>query len=278
MWTIRSHVDSLAELDRDIKLQLEMFRDASRLATDNVYLERTYRIEQAIERLVAERCDSTGESKATAIESLSKDAAAVETVGAHIPDKEFAAELREFHIELRADVKELLRRDSSLRKKLLRRDSSLKKRLGSLANSLTKKTQAETVRSLKSDTLAQLEVTLDSVEDVPFAQGGQGEVFNGTLAGEEVCLKKVSLVGCTAAGRERLLRQFKTELLIMARLHSPRTVRVLGVVSTDPRYLGLVMEYMSGGSVQALIASRRDAHADGAAARALRTGVVRPYA
>ena len=55
MWTIREHVDSLAELDRDIKLQLEMFRDASRLATDNVYLERTYRIEQAIERLVAER-------------------------------------------------------------------------------------------------------------------------------------------------------------------------------------------------------------------------------
>ena len=30
MWTIREHVDSLAELDRDIKLQLEMFRDASR--------------------------------------------------------------------------------------------------------------------------------------------------------------------------------------------------------------------------------------------------------
>ena len=100
MWTIREHVDSLAELDRDIKLQLEMFRDASRLATDNVYLERTYRIEQAIERLVAERVQATGESKATAVEALSKDAAAVETVGAHIPDKEFAAELREFHIEL----------------------------------------------------------------------------------------------------------------------------------------------------------------------------------
>ena len=63
MWTIRSHVDSLSELDRDIKLQLEMFRDASRLATDNVYLERTYRIEQAIERLVAERVQTTGDPK-----------------------------------------------------------------------------------------------------------------------------------------------------------------------------------------------------------------------
>ena len=82
------------------------------------------------------------------------------------------------------------------------------------------------------------------------------------MAGEEVCLKKVSLVGCTAAGRERLLRQFKTELLIMARLHSPRTVRVLGVVSTDPRYLGLVMEYMSGGSVRNALDSGLDLAAD----------------
>ena len=63
MWTIREHVDSLAELDRDIKLQLEMFRDASRLATDNVYLERTYRIEQAIERLVAESCSQPASPK-----------------------------------------------------------------------------------------------------------------------------------------------------------------------------------------------------------------------
>ena len=140
MWTIRSHVDSLAELDRDIKLQLEMFRDASRLATDNVYLERTYRIEQAIERLVAERVQTTGESKATAVEALSKDAAAVETVGAHIPDKEFAAELREFHIELRADVKELLRRESSLKIRLSRSQQSMRQRLDHITELLEETT------------------------------------------------------------------------------------------------------------------------------------------
>ena len=140
MWRIRSHDDSLTELDRDIKLQLEMFRDASRLATDNVYLERTYRIEQAIERLVAERCESTGESKATAVEALSKDAAAVETVGAHIPDKEFAAELREFHIELRADVKELLRRESSLKIRLSRSQQSMRQRLDHITELLEETT------------------------------------------------------------------------------------------------------------------------------------------
>ena len=77
MWTVRAHVDSLAELDRDIKLQLESLRDAYRLATDSIYLERTYRIEQAIDRLVAERVQTTGESKATAVAALSKDAAAI---------------------------------------------------------------------------------------------------------------------------------------------------------------------------------------------------------
>ena len=140
MWTIREHVDSLSELDRDIKLQLEMFRDAYRLATDNVYLERTYRIEQAIERLVAERVQTTGESKATAVEALSKDAAAVETVGAHIPDKEFAAELREFHIELRADVKELLRRESSLKIRLSRSQQSMRQRLDHITELLEETT------------------------------------------------------------------------------------------------------------------------------------------
>ena len=48
--------------------------------------------------LISTQVQTTGESKEKAVEALSKDAAAVETVGAHIPDKEFAAELREFHI------------------------------------------------------------------------------------------------------------------------------------------------------------------------------------
>ena len=163
MWTIRSHVDSLSELDRDIKLQLEMFRDASRLATDNVYLERTYRIEQAIERLVAERVQTTGESKATAVEALSKDAAAVETVGAHIPDKEFAAELREFHIELRADVKELLRRESSLKIRLSRSQQSMRQRL----DHITELLEETTLRSPSATLTPVREAVANVVAEAP---------------------------------------------------------------------------------------------------------------
>ena len=85
-------------------------------------------------------CKSTGESKATAVEALSKDAAAVETVGAHIPDKEFAAELREFHIELRADVKELLRRESSLRYGSRRSQQSMRQRLDHITELLEETT------------------------------------------------------------------------------------------------------------------------------------------
>jgi serine/threonine protein kinase len=79
---------------------------------------------------------------------------------------------------------------------------------------------------------------------------GSADVHKAWCDGEEVCLKKISLVGLTAPAREKLLRQFKTELAIMCRLHSPRTVQVLGVVSTDSSFLGLVLEYMPGGSVR----------------------------
>ena len=262
MWTVRAHVDSLAELDGDIKLQLESLRDAYRLATDSIYLERTYRIEQAIDRLVAERVQTTGESKATAVAALSKDAAAIKAVGANIPAEEFAAELREFHLELRSDVKELLRRDSSLKERLMRRDSSMRKRLAHISASLKTRDRNDVARALKDETLAQLELALDRVAPKPFARGGSADVHKAWCDGEEVCLKKISLVGLTAPAREKLLRQFKTELAIMCRLHSPRTVQVLGVVSTDASFLGLVLEYMPGGSVRHALDSDADLAVD----------------
>ena len=90
--------------------------------------------------MISTQVQTTGESKATAVEALSKDAAAVETVGAHIPDKEFAAELREFHIELRADVKELLRRESSLKIRLSRSQQSMRQRLDHITELLEETT------------------------------------------------------------------------------------------------------------------------------------------
>ena len=51
-----------------------------------------------------------------------------------------------------------------------------------------------------------------------------------------------------------MYQSFATELSIMVRLRHPRIVQVLGIITTDATYLGLVMEYMPGGSLrQALV-------------------------
>ena len=125
-------------------------------------------------------------------------------------------------------------------------DSSMRKRLAHISASLKTRDRKDVARALKDETLAQLELALDRVAP-KFARGGSADVHKAWCDGEEVCLKKISLVGLTAPAREKLLRQFKTELAIMCRLHSPRTVQVLGVVSTDASFLGLVLEYMPGG-------------------------------
>lgn len=101
-----------------------------------------------------------------------------------------------------------------------------------------------------SCTIAEFEVELRHVEDEPFARGGQGTVHLAEYQGEAVCLKKMSQLGMSAADRQRMFSQFSRELAIMVRLRSPRIVLVLGVVTTDPSYLGLVLEYLPGGSLR----------------------------
>ena len=78
--------------------------------------------------------------------------------GTLAPAEEFAAELREFHIQLRADVKELLRRDSSLKERLMRRDSSMRRRLAHISASLKTRDRNDVARALKDETLAQMVV------------------------------------------------------------------------------------------------------------------------
>ena len=52
---MRGHVNSLGRLDKEIVAQLDVFRDAYRLATDNESMKRIYKIEASIDKLVAER-------------------------------------------------------------------------------------------------------------------------------------------------------------------------------------------------------------------------------
>ena len=105
-------------------------------------------------------------------------------------------------------------------------------------------------RQDKERALEHLECELESVEEVPFAAGASGEVFSGQYQGDEVAVKRISLIGMTASGRAKVLKAFSTELAIMVKLRSPRIVQVFGVVTTDASYLGLVVEYCGGGDLR----------------------------
>ena len=81
-------------------------------------------------------------------------------------------------------------------------------------------------RQDKERALNDFELELESVEEVPFAAGASGEVFSGQYQGDEVAVKRISLVGMTASGRAKVLKAFSTELAIMVKLRSPRIVAV----------------------------------------------------
>ena len=130
------------------------------------------------------------------------------------------------------------------------RNASIRRNVHELGGALRKTKSRELVKRMKEAALGQSELELEDVEELPFAEGGQGAVFRGYLGGEVVCLKKISMVGVPAVKRTKMLSSFKTELGIMIRLRHPRTVQVLGVVTTNPTFLGLVMEYLPGGSLR----------------------------
>ena len=103
MWTVRTHVDSLGELDKEVMAALDAFRDVYRFATDAVIVQRTYRLEASISQLVAERVRATGESEEAARTALAEDPVVIQAVaiGAGVPPAELASELSEFRLEVR---------------------------------------------------------------------------------------------------------------------------------------------------------------------------------
>ena len=110
-------------------------------------------------------------------------------------------------------------------------------------------------RQEKERTLVEFEIELDSVEEQPFAKGAMSMVHRGEYQGETVVLKKISLVGMFAGDRAKLLKAFTTELTIMTQLRSPRIVAVVGAVTVDSSYLGLVLEHCEGGTLREALAA-----------------------
>ena len=127
---------------------------------------------------------------------------------------------------------------------------ALDQKVSAIGTSMVKKTRKESARDLKRTNLVNHEVVLDRVEAEPVACGSQGVVYQGEYMGDAVALKKISLASLTVIKRQQMISQFAEELSIMMRLRSPRTVAVLGVVTTDESFLGLVMEFMPGGSIR----------------------------
>ena len=113
-----------------------------------------------------------------------------------------------------------------------------------------KQSETEKRREYKDTQIKKHEIKLGSVEAEPFARGGSSLVHKAKYQGDTVVLKKIDQRGITAAKRKNKLKSFKRELAIMVQLLSPRVVTVLGVVTTDETFLGLVTEYCAGGALR----------------------------
>ncbi len=264
MWTVRTHVDSLSELDKEIVAALESFRDVYRFATDAVIVQRTYRLEASISELVSQRIRKTGESEETARQALSTDPTIIQAVAvdAGVPPSELAIELSEFRLEMRESFQKVEGQLDAITPKLDElRASALTPRFREkvVTKSFFKEQLPSSVEKRKARRedrrLAELELVLDSVEATPFAAGGQGAVFLGESEGEPIVLKKIPLIGIIQSEREKILSSFRREVKIACEVRSQRCVRLLGVVTVDPTYVGLVTEYLEGGSLRAALSS-----------------------
>ena len=108
-------------------------------------------------------------------------------------------------------------------------------------------------RQEKERTLVEFEIELDSLEEQPFAKGD----VDGSprqVPGSHGCAEEDKPCGHACGGPAKHLKAFATELTIMTQLRSPRIVSVIGAVTVDSSYLGLVLEYCEGGTLREALA------------------------
>mmetsp|Transcript_4594 Transcript_4594/g.5687 ORF Transcript_4594/g.5687 Transcript_4594/m.5687 type:complete len:449 (+) Transcript_4594:654-2000(+) len=106
------------------------------------------------------------------------------------------------------------------------------------------------IRAYKLHLLDEYEIKLDFVEKDPFKIGGQARVHLGKYGGRKVAVKLVPLIGLSKSECKALKSALATEIGICTKLQSACIVQVHGVVTTDSNFFGMVMEYMSGGSLR----------------------------
>ncbi|KAF9642913.1 kinase-like protein [Thelephora ganbajun] len=88
----------------------------------------------------------------------------------------------------------------------------------------------------------------------PFAWGGFGDVYHGTLNGSRVCVKRVRVY--TKYGPQKAAKTFCQEAVMWKRLTHPNIVPLLGITITP---FQLISDWMSGGDLSEYIKNNSDA-------------------
>lgn len=236
-WFLYEHGNRLSSLDQEIVRTLDNLRLAYHLAQDRkltrLLESQRYEIECVIEKQIS-RLMNAGQTEHDAVVVLAEDEDAMRAVAvaAHTSESELN--------------KELAVRLSTMQSGI----DDIKAGVQGLQQIVTKTKAKDEAKAHKTHLLETYEIELDHVEPTPFARGGNAQVHKATYTGEPVALKRVPLHGYTAAKRTKLLANFTEELGIMVKLRNPLVVQVYGVVTSDPEYLGLCMEYCSKGSLR----------------------------
>jgi hypothetical protein len=121
-----------------------------------------------------------------------------------------------------------------------------------------KKSSSEQIKFRRTVAMSACELPEDRVQVGDFiAQGGQGKVYKASYAGQPAAVKVVMLIG-SLLKREKIARDFMSEVDITARLKHPNVTRMYGVITTDPSCLQVVMEYAPDGSLRELLDENPD--------------------
>ncbi|KAJ8598414.1 hypothetical protein CTAYLR_007645 [Chrysophaeum taylorii] len=217
----------LTSLDFRIVSCLESLRTAYHLSHDRriarLLEKQSYHMEEAMARHV-DRLVASGTEQADAASQLAADERVARQVAAagHVSDKEIRLAVSEVKDDSEALV------------------------------FVHDKTQSDRdkARKRKEEMLATYEVDLDWIEPHPFARGGMTQIHMGHYVGQDVAVKVMPTAGLGGSQYTKLIHDLSRELAIMMKLQSPLVIRVFGVVTSDPNFLGLVLEYAEGGSLR----------------------------
>jgi serine/threonine protein kinase len=83
------------------------------------------------------------------------------------------------------------------------------------------------------------------------ARGAFGSVHEGKLSGTRVAVKKIPI--SQDVEQQKALKDFEHEVNMMTKLRHPNIVSIYGINKSQPGFAYLIMEFMSGGSLNKLI-------------------------